>query len=170
MAIPTQPIIARDGVIPVYAATATPIVATAIYENGDFSIEGITQAGLDVQEFRDRGQVYGLRGTDDKILDFSFSFDMTEITHATDATVMDAFRKTGAFAAGVSTWGANTADPRTVTVKLAIERTDAGGAADRTITLTYCRAEQTWTEGNPMRCSIKGRAFPKGATAAATIA
>src|SRR3990167_9689434 len=109
MAIPTQPIIARDGVITAYDATGAPITATAIYENGDFSIEGITQGGIDVQEFRDRGQVYGLRGTDDKILDFSFSFDLTEITHATDATGMDAFRKTGAFAAGAGGGGADVA-------------------------------------------------------------
>ncbi len=83
---------------------------------------------------------------------------------------MDAFRKTGGFASGVSVWGTNTADPWTVIVVLTLERTDAGGAADRTITLNQCRAEMTWTEGNPMRCQVKGKAYPKGATSAVTIA
>jgi hypothetical protein len=169
MSLPTQPVVARDGTITVEDNTGTPIVATAIYENGDFSIEGLTEAGLEVQEFRDRGQVYGLRGTDDKILDFSFSFDVTDITD-TAAHVIDAFRKTGAFASGVSTWGANVSDPWTVKVKLALERTDAGGSADRTVTLQYCRAEMAIAEGNPMRCTVKGRAFPKGGTQAAVIA
>jgi hypothetical protein len=168
MTIPSIPIIRRDGTLTIKDATGSPITATLAYEEGDFQIGGLTQGDLDLMEFRDRGDIYSARTTDQRVLEFSFSCHATALTDAT-AHILDAVRKTGAYASGVSTWGTNVADPWMVTIVLAVEGTDRGGS-DQTLTLTYCRCEADFAEGDPAKLSIKGKAFPKGATAAAVIA
>jgi len=173
MAIPTKPITARDGTISIQDGTApTPLDVTIVYEDGDFQIAGLNKSGRDQVEFRDRSDVYDLRDTDQRVHEFSFSCILTALTDAAADHVLDMIRRTGSFAAAVSTWGANAADPYTLTVVLSIEGADRGGS-DQTVTLTYATLEADIAEGGTgagMKLSVKGKAFPKGATAAIVIA
>lgn len=173
MAIPNIPITGRDGMLTIKDATAvTPISVTVTYEDGDFQIGGIVQSAKDVVEFRDRGDIYAVRETDQRVHEFSFSCTLTALTDAAATHILDAIRKTGMFSAGVSTWGTATADPWMLTLIWAVEGTDRGGS-DQTLTLTYCRVEADIAEGGAggaAKLSVKGKAYPKGATAAVLIA
>ena len=164
----SQPITKRDGTLTIKDATGSPITCTVQYEDGDFSVT-FKKADRGMLTFLDRGTMYAVREGDHEAVEFSFSCHALELTDATRKTVVDAFMGTGAFAAGVSTWGTNTADPWTVTVVLAIEGTDRGGD-DETITMTYCRGEVTFAEGDPAKINIKGTSYPKDSTKAVIYA
>jgi len=159
----------RDGTITIKDATSSPISCTVQYEDGTMSIEGLTKGGFADLSFKDRGVTYSLRDGDDHEVTFSFDAHLLEITDASRKTISDAFLKTGAFSAGVSTWGTNTSDRWAVTVTFAIEGTDRGGD-DEVITMLYCSGEVSWAEGEPSKISIKGKAYPKDSTLAVTYA
>lgn len=165
----SQPMTMRDGTITIKDATGSPITATVQYEDGDFAVEGLKTNDRATTPYADRGTIYALREGAHEPVSFSFSAHLLELTDGTRKTIYDAFRKTGAFASGVSTWGTNAADPWTVTVVLAIEGSDRGGD-DETVTMTYCRGEVSFSEGDPSKISIKGTAYPKDSTAAVIVA
>lgn len=165
----SQPMTKRDGTITIKDATGSPITCTVQYEDGDFSIEGIRYGDRAKTAYLDRGTQYGLREGDHQPVSFSFSAHLLELTDGTRKTIYDAARKTGAFAAGVSTWGTNPADPWTVTVVLAIEGSDRGGD-DETVTMTYCEIEVSFAEGDPNKISVKGTSYPKDSTSAVIVA
>ena len=165
----SQPATKRDGVITIKDATGSPITCTVQYEDGDLSIEGMQEGDRGVTNYLDRGDSYGLRTMDHVPVSFSFSAHLLEFTDATRKTVRDAATKKGAYASGVSTWGTNVADPWTVTVVFAMEGTDRGGD-DETITLTYCRLEISFSEGDPDKISVKGTSYPKDSTSAVIVA
>lgn len=162
----SQPSTKRDGTIAIKDGAGSPLTTTVAYEDGDLSIEGLTSGGTNPLPFSDRGVQYGLRDGDDHPVNFTFTAHLMEIFDATNKTIADAFLKTGTYSAATSTWGANVADRYTVTVVWTVEETDRGGAADNTVTLTYCTAEVSFSEGEPNKISIKGTAYPKDSTLA----
>jgi hypothetical protein len=160
MALLAEPVTARDVVITLEDATGTPIVCTVQFEEGDLSIDGFEQGNAPVNWFRDRGVIYAGRLADEEPISISFSCDANEITDATEKLVSDALNKTGAFASGVSTWGAN-AEIWTVKMTVTIERTNFGGASDDVFTFDYFRGKAAWAEGDRARWTISGVAVPK---------
>jgi len=169
MAIPTVPICLRDVVVTFSDATGTPISATAVYEEGNFSISGMQEGDKAVNYFRDRGDVYGARYGDQEPVDVSITLHATTVYEGTEKIPLDAVNKTGAFSAGASTWGTEDVDPWHVRIVAAVEGADRGGA-DQTITIPYFRGKATISDGSPMTIEISGQAWPKGATAAVTRA
>lgn len=160
MAKLTEPVSVRDVVITLEDATGTPISVTVEFEEGDLSIDGFEEGNAPVNWFRDRGQIYAGRLADEEPISISFSCDANQITHATETLVPDALNKTGAFASGVSTWGAN-AEIWTVKMTVTIERTNFGGSADETFVFDYFRGKAAWAEGDRARWTISGVAVPK---------
>lgn len=158
MALASNPFIPADGTIEIQDASGTPIVTTVQYEDGDFSVEGLRESQFSVQEFYDRGVMYAYRKIKEEPISFSFTAHATDFLDATEKTVLDAFLKTGAFAAGVSQFGAS-ADVWAVKVTFTAEQTDYGAASDSTVVLTYCVAECSFAEGTPGKFSIKGTAY-----------
>ena len=169
MAIPTIPITLRDVVVTFEDATGTPISATAIYEEGNFSISGMQEGDKAVNVFKDRGDIYSARYGEQEAVDVSITLHATTIYEGTDTIPLDAVNKTGAFSGGISTWGTETVDPWMVKIVAAVEGVDRGDT-DKTITIPYFRGTASISDGNPMTIEISGQAYPKGATAAVTRA
>ncbi len=97
----------RDGIITLTDATpVTPLVATAIYEDGDFKLDGLTQGLKEHANYEDRGVRLSTRKTKSAFPTFSFSAIMTDLADNTDKHIVNAALKTGAFSAGVSTTAA----------------------------------------------------------------
>ena len=170
MAIPSIPITVRDVTIVIRdGTTPTPLETTIQYEGeGTFSVDGVKEGNLDLDVFRDRDVIYALREGPQQPETVSLELDATTIYEGTDKIAADAIQKTGAFAAGVSTWGTNAADPWTVEILVTFEGTDRGAGSDQTWTFPYFRGECGFKEGRPAKWSITGTAYPKSGTAAST--
>lgn len=140
-----------DGSIVLKDATGSPITVTAQYSNGDFGTSDIGQALREVTHYEARGVITSVRYTTVKPPTFTFTCQMTGFTNAT-AFAMDAVRKAGAFASGVSTLGAN-AEVWAVTIVWSVEGSNFGGA-DSTMTATNCYGTVTAAEGDPNSLSF----------------
>lgn len=159
MALISVPFMPQDGTITIEDATGSPITLTVQYEAGDLSVDGFQQDNKTHIPLFDRGSIFGLRKEQDEPISFSFSAIATDITDATEKTIIDAFNKSGAFASGVSTLGAN-ADVWAVKMTWTGEQTDFGAGADSTITLDYCVAKVSFQEGAPATFNVSGTAYP----------
>ena len=158
MALISVPIISRDGTIAISDATGSPITLTVQYEDGDLSVDGFQEANMSVVPLMDRGVIYALRKDKEEPISFSFTAHATDFTDATEKTVIDAFCKTGAFAAGVSQLGAS-ADVWAVKLTFTAEQTNYGAGSDGTIVLTYCVAKVKFDEGVPGKFAVSGTAY-----------
>ncbi len=159
MALSTVPFMPKDGTLTIEDATGSPITLTVAYEDGDFQASGWIEDHWEITEFRDRGEIYELRKSQEVPIEFSFSAHATDLADGTEKTLLDVVMKTGAFASGVSTWGAS-AEVWTVKVTFAADASSFGGASS-TIAMTYCHLTGAFAEGEPGKFSITGRAFLK---------
>lgn len=146
----------RDGTL-VFAdgTTPTPISLTVQYEAGDFSIDSLNEGLVDTTAYLDRGEFATLRKTNRVFPSFSFTAHLTDLSDATEKTIYDLARKTGAWASAVSTLGAN-ADAFTVKLTFTIEGTNFGDSADHTMVLNDCRVTVSISEGDPSSFSVSG--------------
>lgn len=149
----------RDGTLTLSDATGSPITATIQYEAGDLNISGLKEGMAAYTGYPDRGKPGGAgsyRKTTWEPATFSFSCHMTDLTDATEKTVLDAAMKTGAFASGVSTLGAN-ADLWTLKLVWTVESSSYGDVADHVCTFYYVRiTDISISEGDPNTFSISG--------------
>jgi len=143
----------RDGLITLASGGGSPITLTVQYESGDFSLTGSNQGNYDITKYLDRGDLGSVRKTARSFPTGSFSAHLTELSDATNLTLWDAVNRTGAFAAAVSTLGAN-ADVYTLNIVLTIEGTQFGDATDHVLTLNDCRCSIDVSEGDPDSFSI----------------
>jgi hypothetical protein len=140
----------RDGLISIcddsgFAGSNTLDLA---FEPGDFSMNAPQENRLN---FLDRGRlVSSVRYGDDQALTGSFSVYFRDTTDAAAATLMDILNQSGyvSTAPWVGTLGAN-AEVFTCDLRLTIEGTDHGDAADHTITITDVSFDYTMAEGDP---------------------
>jgi hypothetical protein len=163
MALISVPFFPQDGTITIEDATGTPISLTVQYEDGDFSCDGWKEDHSADVVVRDRRRIYAVRKGDEEPMTFSFTAHATDMADGTEKTILDAVMKTGAFASGVSTWGAN-ADVWTLKVTWTGEQTDFGGGADSTIVFDYCRLDASFAEGQPATFTVNGTAYLKAAS------
>ena len=146
----------RDGSITLSDGTGTPITITVQYENGDFSISGLRQGTTDVNKYLDRGVFFSARKVNQTFPTFSFSSILTDLSDASEKCLVDACLKTGAFASGVSTLGAN-ADVWAIKTVFTIEGTDHGDTGDHVLRLNDCVITDVGiSEGDPDNFSISG--------------
>ena len=148
----------RDGSILLEDGSGVVLTLTVQYENGDFSAEGFNQGEHEVTSYLDRGEFGSLRKTNRKFPTFTFSAQLTEISDATNKNLFDIVRKTGAFAAGVSTLGTN-ADVWTLDVTWTVEGTNFGDASDHVLKLEDCFLEIAIAEGDPDAFTITGTCY-----------
>lgn len=156
----------RDGTITFSDGTGTPITGSVIFDEGDFSVTGLLPEQTEYTSYLSRGQpggAYSHRKTNWVAPKFSFSCKMTDLTDATEKLILDACRKTGAFAAGKSTL-ADDADVWTLEIVWTIESSNFGDAADHVVTIPYARiTEFSVAEGDPNMFSISGDCLAKSA-------
>ena len=165
----TIPMIPRDGEIKLPDATGSPIVCTVAYEDGDLAITGLRQGQYSQELFRDRGIIYTARNVQEEEVEIAFSAHAMALTNTTSNELLDAVRKAGAFASGVSQLGAN-ADVWALKLTFTAERTNYGATADSVLTFTYVRDMTIdFAEGVPGKFSFKGKAMLQ-ASAGITVA
>jgi hypothetical protein len=145
----------RDGTLVFADNTGTPLTMPIVYEAGDFSIDNLNEGLVDTTAYLDRGEFATLRKTNRVFPSFSFTAHMTDISDATDKLLYDLARKTGAWAAAVSTLGAN-ADAMTYKLTFTVEGTNFGDSADHTLVLNDCRITLSFSEGDPNSFSVAG--------------
>tara|TARA_Y100000310_G_C20194864_1_gene584177 strand:- start:3 stop:497 length:495 start_codon:yes stop_codon:yes gene_type:complete len=145
----------RDGTLAIEDGTGTPISLTVQYEEGNFSGDGFSEGQKDVTPYMDRGDLCSLRYTVQTFPTFSFDAYLTDLSDGTEKTLWDLVNGTGAFAAAVSTRGAN-AECLTYKLTWTVEGTDHGDSADHVLTLDDCRLSISIAEGDPNKQSISG--------------
>lgn len=151
----------RDTVVTLKDGTGTPLDVVIIYEDGDFSIDGVTSDQAEVLEFFDRGILYSLRLGNQTFAQFALTFHFTDLSDATNENVWDFVRCTGAFAANVSTYGAGaTAEVNTFLILMTTEGTNHGDASDHTLTMDDCNATSMGlAEGRPGKYHLGGKIY-----------
>ena len=145
----------RDGTLTFTDNTGTPLSMSIVYEAGDFSIDNLNEGLVETTAYLDRGEFATLRKTNRVFPSFSFTAHMTDLSDATDRLLYDLARKTGAWAAAVSTLGAN-ADAMTYKLTFTVEGTNFGDSADHTMVLNDCRITLSFSEGDPNSFSVSG--------------
>jgi hypothetical protein len=145
----------RDGTLTFTDNTGTPLSLTIVYEAGDFSIDNLNEGLVETTAYLDRGEFATLRKTNRVFPSFNFTAHMTDLSDATDKLLYDLVRKTGAWAAAVSTLGAN-ADAMTYKLTWTCEGTNYGDSADHTLVMNDCRITLSISEGDPNSFSVSG--------------
>ena len=145
----------RDGTLVFADNTGTPLTMPIVFEAGDFSIDNLNEGLVETTAYLDRGEFSTLRKTNRVFPSFSFTAHMTDLSDATDKLLFDLARKTGAWAAAVSTLGAN-ADAMTYKLTFTVEGTNFGDSADHTLVLNDCRITLSFSEGDPNSFSVAG--------------
>lgn len=140
----------RDGSLLIEDGTGTPLNYTVAYEAGDFSFD----IGKDeIAVYMDRGSVASVRKTNQGLPTGSFSVHFRDLTDGSNETLTDILDKSGAFAAAVSTLGAN-ADVYTVKITFTVEGSDHGDPADHVISFDDCYCTWSLAEGDPSTTSV----------------
>jgi|OM-RGC.v1.022607969 hypothetical protein len=148
-----------DGTIQLADGSTTPVVFTAPYTQGDFSITGIDGQGLrEVVAYQSRGVLHSIRRAARTFPSISFSAMLSDLSDATDQTLYDFVRKTGSYNGNTTTSTASQ-EVYTLDVTLTIEGTDHGDAADHEIVCTDCAITFDLTEGQPTAMSFAGTVY-----------
>lgn len=161
MALASNPVIPADGILTISDGAA--LTYTVLYEDGDFSVSGLTKGQKAVSVFKDRGATYSVRETEDQEIEFSFSAHLVTLRgDGTLAGLEDVVNKKGVWAAATSTLSTAAGGFDTYLLKVAwsFERSNYGDTVgDRSVTLKYCRLTMDASEGTPGKISIKGTAY-----------
>lgn len=142
-----------DGTIKVEDGTGSPLSYTCAFDEGNMSISGLAQQLSEIATYESRGTLKSVRHTARTYPAGSFSLMLTDVTDGSDQTLIDILLKQGAYAAGVSTLGAN-ADVYTVKITLTIEGTDHGDSADHTFVMDDAHCTVDVAEGDPSTVTV----------------
>ena len=142
-----------DGTITLKDGTGTPLSCTIKFDNGDFSIDGLKAKLRETNPYQHRGVLSSVRHTTRTFPTGTFTCSMSEFTSAAANSVSDAVLKNGAFAAAISTLGAN-ADVYTLDIQITEEGTNFGDAADHSFTLEDCECSLAYNQGDPNTFSL----------------
>lgn len=138
------PITGNDGTLTIANGVVTTILK---FTNGDFKLPGLNAGWkaanrLSMQEVTDffaRGVWTGAKFTKGKILEGSFTCQLTAVIGVTaDVSPTDPVLMSGDWTAAASTVPASRGDVPHVTLTWAFERSNFGATADGTIVLKYC--------------------------------
>jgi hypothetical protein len=143
----------RDGLITLKDGTGSPVTMDVIYEDGDFSFEGVSKHQAELIAFFDRGVFYSLRKSNQKFITGKFTAHFTELSDATNANLYDFINFNNKYSANVGTRG-STAEVKTISILWTVEGTDHGDATDHTLLLADCACEIGGAEGEPDKFSV----------------
>lgn len=130
----------RDGSIVFKDGTGTPLDYTLTFDTGDFAISGMNAVNDEAGKYynhvkvHSRGELVSRRKTDRTYPAVSGSMYMRSFHHASEERFNDFIQGLGAYAARVSTTGAN-ADVFCCDIIFTVEGTNHGDSADETVTL-----------------------------------
>ena len=149
-----------DGTITLKDGTGTPVSLVVPFSVGDLSISGMETdtLGRTVNAYETRGVLHSLRRGARVYPTVSFSAQLTDVTDATDKTLLDMILKRNSYSANVSTTAA-TGDVYTLDVVFTVEGTDLGDSADHVITLEDVHFTADVAEGEPNTISLSGTIY-----------
>lgn len=132
--------------------TGSPITATLGPGPGDGQIGDLEESDTTTSKILNRGDyLESVYGDDAEI---PFSITCHQVGDQTGESIMDAIRKTGNFASGV------TVDPGGVVWALDVTVTMTRGAVTNTYVLNTCRLKASWGEGiDGNKLSISGTCY-----------
>lgn len=146
----------RDGGIVLSDGTGTPLTCTVLFDMATFAISGLKASLHEIIAYEVRGELSSLRKGKRTYPTFSLTAMMSELSDATNTNLMDFVRKTGAFAAALSTLG-QYADVYTSKLVLTIEGSNFGASeTDHVLTLNDCELTIDFAEGDPNTFTISG--------------
>lgn len=155
-----NPVVPTDGKITLTDGTSgTAKTYEVIYEDGDFSVTGVSKDQNAVVVFKDRGRNYAARETEDQDLEFTFSAHAVGWADGTEAGLLDVVTRTGAWAAAASILPIAYGDAYMLQLAFLEERSSLGATADCSLTLKYCKLQADFAEGIPGKFTIKGTAY-----------
>jgi len=153
--------LATDGSMTLLDGTGTPVTLALQYSDGDFSGTNLADKLNEVVAIAPRGKFKTLGSGARRYPEISFSVFCGNIVGSSTSapgTPLEFLGGYGAYSANVSTLG--TGRRMTVDVRLTVEGTDYGDAADETITFEDCHLTGTYTEsmeGNKL--SVTGTCY-----------
>jgi hypothetical protein len=139
----------RDTTITI-SDNAAALSHTVVYEPGDAAFDS---GKHEIAVYRDRGDIAGVRKTNQGLPSGSFSVHYTDLTDAAvgAGTLTDMLDGVGGYATAVSTLG-STSD--VYTVKLTFTIAEAGAGSDHVITFDDCFCTWSFAEGDPSTVSV----------------
>lgn len=144
MALSTTIKTTGDGSLVLSDGTATPLTLAVRFSNGDVNVGGLTNSLRDVTTIVARMKTIGLRKGAPVYPTVAFSCFISDLGEATSGTIFNWEAKTAPYASRVKTHAIGDLD--TYSIKLTIEGTDHGDAADQTIMMKDCHGTFTYTE------------------------
>jgi len=144
MALSTTIKTTGDGSLILSDGTGTPLTLAVRFSNGDVNVGGLTNSLRDVTTIVARQRTIGLRKGAPVYPTVAFSCFISDLGEATAGTIFNWEAKTAPFAARAKTHSIGDLD--TYNVRLTIEGTDHGDAADQSIMLKDCHGTWTFTE------------------------
>lgn len=159
MANTANPLLPVDGTVTITDGAALSLVL--LYEDGDFSVTGLTNSQKTRQSFKSRGKTYSVRDVEDQDIEFSWTAHAIHIIgDGTTATIGDIVLKKAVWASATSKLATANGDAYLVQVSWRGERTNFGATNDNVVTMKYCALTMDFSEGVPGKISIKGTAYP----------
>lgn len=142
--------------------TGTPKTATARYDRGDFSVDGLVQGLRETTAYETRGKLVTVRKTGRVYPTFSFSMMFTEFAEGDAGTLMElihgATTTTSAMQSRVTT--ITDSDAVGFDITHTIEGTDFGRGSDETVVMTDCVFTTVrYEEGDPSVLTLEGTCY-----------
>lgn len=132
----------KHGTVTFEDSTGTPIVCTLGPGQGDFTIDGIEEAGWIAEPVFDRGAIYEWVYTQQAEISGQITiYHDGDLTDATDKKALDAVTKAGAFASGVS------ADTNGEAWTGLMKGTWTAHGVTNTLSKANCRFKASYSEG-----------------------
>tara|TARA_R100000664_G_C2719519_1_gene113483 strand:+ start:268 stop:759 length:492 start_codon:yes stop_codon:yes gene_type:complete len=141
-----------DGSISLFDGAGSPNTISAAFSQGDLSIDGLVEDQREISAYETRGVLKSVRKTTRIYPTGSFTIMLTDLTDASDTTVVDFCLKQGSFNGNTTTLSGS--DVYAIKIGLTIEGTNYGDANDHTITLDDCRVTMALAEGDPSTVSV----------------
>jgi hypothetical protein len=133
-----------DGSILLSDGTGTPLTLAVRFSNADINVGGLTNSLREVTTIQARMKTVGLRKGAPVYPTIAFSCYLSDLGEATSGTIFNWEGKTAPYASRVKTHSIGDLD--TYDVKLTIEGTDHGDAADQSINCKDVHGTWTFTE------------------------
>ena len=127
------------------------------FTQGDLSVDNLMQGSRGVQAYQTRGALHSVRLTTVEFPTVSFSAMLTDLSDATDQTLVDFVLKQNSFSGNTSTLTGS--DVYAIKVTLTIEGTDLGDAADHTIVMDDVHFTLAIAEGEPDTVTLSGTVY-----------
>ena len=152
MALSKEAIVPRDGLMTIRDG-AGALIASGIYEDGDFGFGPMNAGNVEHVVTKSRGKTVSVRKGMSREVEGSCTFTPVTLADAAAVNPLDLIRVKNSCSTATGT-RANT-DVIMLEVRFGVERTDYAGTADNLLTAKYTAIDAEFKEGEPGKLSLK---------------